>query len=371
MVDISFLAVAKTNANVAAINFGDQPTLRQVSNPQAGILLANYTTGTVTIPFLGIEGDVSPLPNGDNAVTVIDWVQEGRFVAGLDTVANGGEFQRADCAPRSTLGDGSLTVADWVQVGRYAVGLDPLTAAGGPTQPASDNVAQISPANRNENSPLPAGSPARTVTVISTNAVRGQACQVSIQLNSQGNENALGYSVNFDPTVLSFVSASLGAGATGATLNVNANQAVSGTVGLALALPIGSSFTAASQEVAKLKFVVAASATNGTSISFSSTPVVKAVADAEANTLSAIYLKGTVTISSSESSSPMITISQSNGKLILAWPASATGFNLESNPSLVSSNWAGVSVTPVTNSTTISVTIPTSGTQKFYRLHHP
>jgi len=54
-------------------------------------------------------------------------------VAGLDVPTNGSEFQRADCAPRSTLGDGAITIADWVQVGRYMTGLDPLTPAGGPT----------------------------------------------------------------------------------------------------------------------------------------------------------------------------------------------------------------------------------------------
>jgi hypothetical protein len=59
----------------------------------------------------------------------------GRFVAGLDTPNPGSEFQQADSAPRSTFGDGVITIADWVQCGRYAAGLDPATAAGGPTGP--------------------------------------------------------------------------------------------------------------------------------------------------------------------------------------------------------------------------------------------
>jgi len=53
----------------------------------------------------------------------------------LDTPANGGEFQRADCAPRATLGNGLITVSDYVQAGRYAAGLDDLVPAGGPTAP--------------------------------------------------------------------------------------------------------------------------------------------------------------------------------------------------------------------------------------------
>ncbi len=86
---------------------------------------------------VGHECDVSPRPNGstDGSVSIADWVQMGRFVAGLDTPNPGSEFQRADSAPRSTLGDGIITIADWVQCGRYASGLDPVTAAGGPTGP--------------------------------------------------------------------------------------------------------------------------------------------------------------------------------------------------------------------------------------------
>ena len=60
----------------------------------------------------------------------------GRIVAGLDVVANGIDFQKADCAGRTTLGNGVLSISDWVQVGRYAAGLDPLTPAGGPTTPS-------------------------------------------------------------------------------------------------------------------------------------------------------------------------------------------------------------------------------------------
>src|SRR6185436_14715049 len=93
-----------------------------------------YTGGSVTVISLGIEGDVTPRPNGDGVVTTADYVQVGRFAAGLDLVALA-EFQRADCAPRITLGDGRITTADWVQAGRYAAGLDPATLGGGPAGP--------------------------------------------------------------------------------------------------------------------------------------------------------------------------------------------------------------------------------------------
>jgi hypothetical protein len=62
-------------------------------------------------------------------------VKIGRIVAGLDPAPTGVAFMKADCAPRSTLGSGTLTISDWVQAGRYAAGLDPLTPVGGPTGP--------------------------------------------------------------------------------------------------------------------------------------------------------------------------------------------------------------------------------------------
>src|SRR4029453_5237875 len=121
------------------VGFTDSPTLRRVAYTNNATLSATYTPGTVTIVpgAQGFEGDVSPRPNGNNSLTIADWVQTGRFPAGFDTPAAGGEFQRADTAPRSTLGNGSITIADWVQTGRYAAGLDPVTPAGGPTTTGS------------------------------------------------------------------------------------------------------------------------------------------------------------------------------------------------------------------------------------------
>lgn len=63
-----------------------------------------------------------------------DVTQVRRFATGLD-VPNPAfnEHERADCAPRSTLGDGSINSGDVVQARRYATGLDTLTDGGGPS----------------------------------------------------------------------------------------------------------------------------------------------------------------------------------------------------------------------------------------------
>lgn len=352
-------------STVTAVSFGDQPIARQVVNAQAAVLPATYVNGNVTIPLPGYEGDVAPLPNGDGRVTVTDWVQVGRFVAGLDPVPNPGEFQRADCAPRSTLGDGLLTVADWVQAGRYAAGLDPLTVAGGPSQASLPHL--MAAATGTKSGPLGA-SAVSTVTVVSGNAQPGRPCQVSVQLNSQGDENALGFSLNFNASALNFTGATLGSGAAGATFNVNARGAASGQIGIALALPVGATFPASMQELVKLNFTVAPSASGSAAISFVNTPVIQEVSDATASTVSATYVSGAVNINS-VASVPVMHVTSANGALNLSWPASAAGFGVEASTNLI--NWTPVTGTMVTNGANVTITAPAGGPQMFYRLQHP
>ena len=115
---------------VAALTFGDSPVLREISDATAQALPGGYQGGAITVAS-GFEADM----NGNGVVSITDWVKVGRIVAGLDVVANGIDFQKADCAGRSTLGNGVLSISDWVQAGRYAAGLDPLTPCGGQTAP--------------------------------------------------------------------------------------------------------------------------------------------------------------------------------------------------------------------------------------------
>jgi hypothetical protein len=366
LVKLNFVATPPGAATTTPVTFGDQPALRQVSDVLAHTITATYSNGIVTIPFLGFEGDVAPRTNGDGVISTTDWVQVGRFVAGLDTAAiTPNEFQRADCAPRSTLGDGVLTVADWVQAGRYSVGLDPLTSAGGPISAG----ALFNPASAG-NAANAAGG--RTVTAVGGAAQAGQSLPMPVQLNSLGNESAVGFSVTFDPAVLTFNSADLGSGAAGATLNVNSDGGGNGVVGIALSLPIGSTFASAVQELARLNFTVAPAAAGNTTVSFANQPVVQAVADATAETLAASYVNATVTVSPVVIvTGPTLNISKPGDNLLITWPASATGFSLESTDDPASGVWTPVNATTITNGMDIIATVPASAARQFFRLHHP
>ena len=270
--------------------FGDQPVARRVLGVAGNTLPVNSTTGQVTLTR-GFEADVSPRPNGNNngTVTTADWTQVGRFVARLDTPrTDTNEFQRADCAPL-TCGDGRLTIADWVQAGRYASGLDPVVPACGPTSTiiaATDRSLEVT-----------GQSSGRTIRAVNSVFTRGRKDSLHIELEAEGNENALGFSLIFAANLLTFEKVVLGTDASGAILNVNANQAASGRVGMALALPAGQAFGNGIRRLVTVIFSVHPSATAGsTMIEFGDQPVTREIVDLTAAPVTAAYTPATVTI---------------------------------------------------------------------------
>jgi len=241
----------------------------------------------------GYEGDVSPRPNGSSGtVTIADWVQTGRFAAGFDVAAAGSEFQRADTAPRSTLGNGAITISDWVQTGRYSSALDPVVPAGGPTGPGFAPAPSLSFTEPTE------AAQARIVRVVNQVTQAGQQFTTFVEVDSQGNENGFGFSLTFDVAQLGFVSATLGPDGTGATLNVNTMQAADGRIGIALALPTGSSLAAGNaRKLVALSFNVPANSTAGSiAVGFSDQPIVREIVNANADVLSATWSAGSVTV---------------------------------------------------------------------------
>ena len=240
-------------------------------NPLPGGGTSNPLTLTISG---GFEADVAPRPNGSNngTITIADWTQLGRFASGLDVVTAGNEYQRADCAPRATLGDGRITLTDWVQAGRYAAALDPATGAGGPVAPAMNLEQPSEPGVGNWE--LGVGSwelGARNQefgvgflpiiahrlpftdhqTTIYAKALSPNS--VGIFCEGSGIENALGFSLQFDAERWEFLSVSTG-NVPNAMSYVNANAVSNGRVGLVLALPPNHHFEAGNRQIAVLTF---------------------------------------------------------------------------------------------------------------------
>lgn len=259
----------------------------------------------------GFEGDVAPRPNGSNngTITIADWTQLGRFASGLDVVTVGNEYQRADCAPRSSLGDGRITLTDWVQAGRYSAALDPVTGAGGPTAPATNlqepSEEKIGINNRElgfglqnwrvaflppgEEQFLPAAGTKISVLAQSPNSV-------AIFCEGSGIENAVSFSLRFDTDQWELFSHSAGSEFRDATVLVNDKQNSAGLIGLALALPPNRHLNAGRHQIAVLTFRNRLGNIgfpfSPMEIEFVDQPIAREVASAQAQRLKANFTSG-------------------------------------------------------------------------------
>lgn len=280
IVVVTFDVAPTATATTTTINFGDQPITRSVLGGSINIT-AQFVSGAVRLGQ-GYEGDVTPRTFGNNngQVTITDWVQVGRFVAGLDVpVTTSNEFQRADCAPRETLGDGRITLADWVQTGRYVAGLDVPAVAGGPIA-FSASLGNCGPGIAN------CGLKAiRGEKISDPLTLTNKGSVVLVKLKTGGGENALSFSLGFDPSLWRFVSARAGRNARRATVIVNQNDAANGHLGLAIALPSGITLRAGEAEVVVLQFAPHSRTRQPLQPEFTDFPVARSIIDARANTI--------------------------------------------------------------------------------------
>ena len=246
---------------------------------------------SANLPCVGYKGDVAPRLGGNGSVTIADWVQLGRFAAGTAGFSNACERAAADCAPKPC-GDGSITIADWVQTGRYAAGLDSLVQMG--NCPPSNGF--VPAGLRLLNAPV-AESVLRRLSVSDLPIEQGRTNVVPIVLETEGGENALGFSLRFNTNLLSFVSARPGAAASGAALHVNAS--VAGGLGFALALSPGQTFSPGRVVVAEI-LMRAAGRTHpvSTTVVLVDQPIAREIDDAEAMVLPSHYDDGVITITS-------------------------------------------------------------------------
>lgn len=243
----------------------------------AGTVGADFAFCLLTAP-LNREADVAPRSDGDGALLANDWVQVGRFVAGLDLAAHGSEYQRADCAPYNTAGDGSILVNDWVQAGRYVAGLDAQQYQAGPIEPAKE-AKSLSTGDLGD-------LPATGFNTSLLETVGGNQGQVSVLLDANGKENAVSFSLAFDPARFRFASATAGPDMQNAALILNTSAVQEGRLGVL----IGLNFTAGEpatlakkqHDILRVIFEFSGSHSPDAAPVFTDTPVRMAVSDAHA-----------------------------------------------------------------------------------------
>ncbi|MBL8205911.1 MAG: hypothetical protein JNM09_16875 [Blastocatellia bacterium] len=332
----TFVSNTKLTAQISAADIAEVGTAAvTVFNPTPGggtSSAVNFVIEKLT----GYEADVSPRPlgNNDGKVTMQDWVQMGRFYVGLDKPENGSEFQRTDCAPANTRGDGRISIIDWVQAGRYAVGLDAVVIAGGPTQPPPGSVPSLAPTVANATEAAP-----RVVRAQNAHFRRDQINTLRIELDAQGNENAFAFSLNYDPSLLSFADAIIGDGTTGATLSINRSEIGQGRIGIAVALPVGQSIVAGTRSVLNVRWIPTAGESNvTTNIRFGDQIVGREMSDAFAQSLpQAEYVDATISLSG-RAAANVIAANYLGGELAADSIASAFGSNLATTMEGVAAN---------------------------------
>ena len=305
----SFVNGTQVKAAITQADLATQGTRAvTVVNPTPGGGTSGGVNFTVGQPSgQAFEGDVSPRPNGDGTVGLVDYVQLGRFAAGLDQVTAGSEFQKADCAPRSTLGNGSVGLDDYVQAGRYAAGLDPATPAGGPTGQSVAPLLLHSAAIPNTTTIVQQG---RILRVLNATITRGQNGVVTVEYVAQGDEAGIGFSLNFQTTQLTFVSAA--AGTDVPNLVQNTTQSAQGQLGFFALAPIGQTFAAGSRQIVNVTFNATTSGTGtSTSISFGDSPIPRQFVRGDTSTIpvgDVTFTPGTITLQGGGGGNPVPTI---------------------------------------------------------------
>jgi hypothetical protein len=157
----------------------------------------------------------------------------------------------------------------------------------------------------------------RAIRIVDASATPGNTVKIPIMLTAHGNENALGFSLEFDPAILSHPQAKLGKDAGAAMLRSNDTEIDSGRFGISLKLPADQAFSARTCEIVIVSFSISANTkAKSTSIKFGDRPTLREVADKDAAQLPATWVGGTLKIGC-----PLQQLAQAEKKQGLAFPA--------------------------------------------------
>jgi hypothetical protein len=267
-------------------------TVSNANNTGVGTIIND--DGPIVIPP-GIEGDVVDANGGtagDGLVLANDVAAIRQFILGNGTPATGAppnnQFQRADTNNNGLIDAGDVTIIRQMILGN----IPNNTPATGPTGPSARPAAK---AEAGDEAARP-DQVLRIIRAVNTTGVAGQQVTVQFQLDSQGDEASLSFTVNFDQTKLTYVSAALGNGTpAGTNLGLNTSQVAQGRLGVLL--DATNTYANGTRQILTVTFAIAANAASGTTpITFSGTPTIQSVANAQGTLLDRTFENGTVTI---------------------------------------------------------------------------
>ncbi|HOA61932.1 MAG: immunoglobulin domain-containing protein [Verrucomicrobia bacterium] len=133
----------------------------------------------------------------------------------------------------------------------------------------------------------------RVVRLAGTNIPTGVTVDMPVELLTAGTENAVGFSLRYDPTLLTLQSAKLNPGFTNVTLNLRTNASFPGALGVALAQPPGGVFPTGTQAVMTLTFQ-ATQLPGNCPLTFTDMPILREMANADAQSVPTDFVDGEI-----------------------------------------------------------------------------
>lgn len=163
----------------------------------------------------------------------------------------------------------------------------------------------------------------RVVRVVNVEALQGQTVNVPIELDAQGDENAVVFTINFDPAVLTAPTVTLGVDALTATQANDFSQAAIGVIGIGLQLPGGAVFSQGTKQIVNLSFTIPPATPFGVyPVTFGNQIYAPRVADAANVTLTTTFLNGEVRVVPPNPVPRIVTLNPTSAE------AGGGGFNL-------------------------------------------
>ena len=150
--------------------------------------------------------------------------------------------------------------------------------------------------------PTPTVTPTPSPTPVTSRAISfvggtapaaGGQVTARVVIAAQGDENGVGFSLNYDPALLSNPVVTLGSAFPGAALFANTNTA--GKIGVVFAEPTNVTIPAGDQELVTVTFDTFPTAAPNTTVTFGDVPVIREVSNVNADELPAQYVDGTIT----------------------------------------------------------------------------
>jgi hypothetical protein len=135
----------------------------------------------------------------------------------------------------------------------------------------------------------------RLVRVAAAPVVLGSPISLPVVISALGDEHEVGFSLAFDPTVLSAPTVTLGTGAATAALTVDDAQAAGGRVGITVTLPAGQAFPQGNAQLVVVTFDTPSTVPRPTAtVALTDQPVARSIGDAFGSQLSAAFEDATL-----------------------------------------------------------------------------